>query len=201
MSSHAAGIPFLCKGQHNYRFGFHRLKNGGEKSYRALRPATRGVRVVRDSDHDKKPSTGDSLDPAVNPTINLHWSGRGTTNWSAGCQVIGGAVYLDHRPHTIDCWNHAAVTYSELGKNKNRGAYDLMFSWITVCSPDITKTGTIPYTLIEENELKALAPQLHQSSVSAFREAARTVASHDRNIKNFILAKAPELLRDNYFAT
>lgn len=80
MPDHPGGIPFLCKGQHDYRFGFHRLSNNGEKCYRALRPAGRGVRVVRDTDGDKRLPAGDLLDPLPNPTINLHWSERGSTN-------------------------------------------------------------------------------------------------------------------------
>lgn len=193
MSNHADGIPFLCKGQHLYRFGFHKLSDE-VKCYRALRPSGHGVRVVRDSDGDMKLSAGDQLDEEPNLTINIHWSGRGTSNWSAGCQVIGGAVYIDHGDTTVDCWRHAAVSYSELGRNKSRGAYDLMFSWITVCSPDITKSGTIPYTLIEEDDLKELAPDLHGHVYSAFSQAASTVASHDPDISRFIMSRAPELL-------
>ncbi|MEW8036549.1 MAG: peptidoglycan-binding protein [Candidatus Thiodiazotropha sp.] len=193
MSDRADGIPFLCKGQHLYRFGFHKRSNK-VKCYRALRPASHGVRVVRDSDNDKKLSAGDLLDEKANDTINIHWSGRGTSNWSAGCQVIGGAVYLDHTDRTIDCWNHAAPSYNRLGKGKGRGAYDLMFSWITVCSPDITTAGTLPYTLIEEDELNKLAPRLHQSTFSAFREAVKTVVFHDPEIKKIVKKRAPELL-------
>ncbi|MES9942672.1 MAG: peptidoglycan-binding protein [Candidatus Thiodiazotropha sp. 6PLUC2] len=193
-STNPAGMPFLCKGQHNYRFGFHRLSNKGIKCYRALRPVNPGVRVVRDSNRDKKPSPGDRLDLKANTTINIHWSGRGTSNWSGGCQVIGGALYIDHSGRKVDCWEHAAITYDDIGRGKNRGAYDLMLNWITVCSPDITKNGTIPYTLIEEDDLEILSPKLHQSSVVAFREAAQTVASHDNRIKRFVMDRAPELL-------
>jgi hypothetical protein len=193
MSNRADGMPFLCKGQHSYRFGYHKRSNA-EKCYRALRPARHGVRVVRDSDGDKKLSAGDRLDEDANDTINLHWSGRGTSNWSAGCQVIGGAVYLDHAGRVVDCWDHAAVTYNKLGDNKGRGAYDLMFSWISVCSPDITTAGTIPYTLIEEDELKELAPRLHQTTLSAFKQAVRTVASHDPRIEAIVRERAPKLM-------
>lgn len=194
MSNHVAGIPFLCKGQHSYRFGFHRLSENGAKCYRALRPSNLGVRVVRDSNHDKQLSRGDTLDPDANKTINLHWSGRGTSNWSGGCQVVGGALYINHTGHSVDCWNHAALNYSEISSSKGRGAYDLMFSWITVCSPDITKTGTVPYTLIEEGDLQELAPDLHQTTIAAFRQAAQTVAKHDNAIRRLVMDRAPELL-------
>lgn len=194
MSDHPGGIPFLCKGQHDYRFGFHRLANRGEKCYRALRPASRGVRVVRDTDGDKRLSSGDLLDPSPNPTINLHWSGRGSSNWSAGCQVIGGAVYLDVAGNTVDCWDHAAPGYAGLGSAAGRGAYDVIMSWITVCSADITRSGRIRYTLVEEADLKAFAPDLHQETVGAFAIAARTVASHDTGIYRLIAERAPSLL-------
>jgi len=194
MSTHPDGIPFLCKGQHDYRFGFHRLQEEGVKCYRALRPAGQGVRVVRDSDNDKRLSPGDHLDPDPNPVINIHWSGRGTSNWSAGCQVLGGAVYLNHTGDTIDCWDHAAVGYTQLGGETGRGAYDVMMSWITVCAPDITKAGCVRYTLIEEEDLKKLAPDLHTSTFDAFASAARTVALHDRRIRNLIQERAPHLL-------
>ncbi|MCP4282992.1 MAG: peptidoglycan-binding protein [Gammaproteobacteria bacterium] len=194
MSRHPAGIPFLCKGQHDYRFGFHRMADRGEKCYRALRPADRGVRVVRDSDGDKKLSPGDRLDPSPNRTINLHWSGRGTSNWSAGCQVVGGAVYLNHVGDTIDCWDHAALRYDQLGGETGRGAYDVMLSWATVCAPDITVSGRIPYTLIEESDLKRLAPGLHESVVGDFTNAVRTVALHDRRIRSLVEERAPNML-------
>jgi len=194
MSDHPEGIPFLCKGQHSYRFGFHRLANGGEKCYRALRPAGTGVRVVRDSDRDKRLSPGDQLDPSPNRTINLHWSGRGSSNWSAGCQVIGGAVYLNSGGETIDCWNHASPGYAGLGPASGRGAYEVMLSWITVCATDITRSGRVPYTLIEEADLKRFAPELHGSTIGAFAAAARTVAFHDRTIRRLIEERAPTLL-------
>ena len=194
MSTHPRGIPFLCKGQHDYRFGFHRLRDDGIKCYRALRPAGRGVRVVRDSDRDKRLSPGDHLDPAPNPVINIHWSGRGTSNWSAGCQVLGGALYINHAGDTIDCWDHAAVGYNQLRGETGRGAYDVMMSWITVCAPDITKAGRVRYTLIEEDDLKQLAPDLYTSTFDAFASAARTVALHDHRISSLIRERAPHLL-------
>jgi hypothetical protein len=194
MSDHPGGVPFVVKGQHAYRFGFHRLANGGDKCYRALRPATSGVRVVRDTDGDKRLSPGDRLDPAANATINIHWSGRGTSNWSAGCQVIGGAVYLNQAGETIDCWDHAALRYDELGGESGRGAYDVMLSWITVCAPDISTAGRVRYTLIEEDDLLQLAPELHQATFAAFSAAARTVALHDPTIRGYIAERAPHLL-------
>ncbi len=194
MSDHPQGIPFLCKGQHRYRFGFHRLADGGEKCYRALRPAGAGVRVVRDTDRDQRLSPGDQLDPLPNRTINLHWSGRGSSNWSAGCQVIGGAVYLNSSGETIDCWDHASPGYAGLGPASGRGAYEVMLSWISVCAADITTTGQIVYTLIEEADLKQFAPELHDATVGAFATAARTVAVHDTAIRRLIEERAPDLL-------
>lgn len=193
-SSNPRGIPFLCKGQHAYRFGFHRMKDNAAKCYRAFRPASTGVMVVRDSNADKRLSKGDKLDSAPNPTINLHWSGRGTSNWSAGCQVIGGAVYIDDKDNVVDYWDHASVGYAGIGSRANRGAYDVMFSWMSVCAPDITKSGRICYTLIEEDDLKIFSPALHQATIADFGAAAATVASHDSRIRRLIREKAPTLL-------
>lgn len=195
-SSNAGGAPFLVKGQHRYRFGFHRLAGNGVKCYRALRPASNGVRVVRDTDGDRSLSAGDRLDPSPNPTINFHWSGRGTSNWSAGCQVIAGAAFLDDNGEPVDCWDHAAIRYDDLGSGRDRGAYDLMMSWITVCSPDITTRGRLPLTLLEERDLDALAPDLRDAARAAFGRAARTVARRDRRLRTLLAERAPELLDD-----
>lgn len=193
-SANPRGIPFLCKGQHAYRFGFHRMKDNAAKCYRAFRPAGSGVMVVRDTNGDKRLSKGDELDVAPNSTINLHWSGRGTSNWSAGCQVIGGAVYIDDKGGVVDYWNHASAGYAGIGSRANRGAYDVMLSWMTVCAPDITKSGRIRYTLIEEDDLKNFSPALHQATLADFGAAAVTVASHDRSIRQLIRERAPTLL-------
>jgi hypothetical protein len=48
--------------------------------------------------------------------------------------------------------------------------------------------------LIEENDLRVLAPELHQTTITAFRQAAQTVAKHDNTIKRFVMERAPELL-------
>ena len=192
--SNSRGIPFLCKGQHAYRFGFHRMKENAAKCYRAFRPASTGVMVVRDTNGDKRLSKGDQLDAAPNPTINLHWSGRGTSNWSAGCQVIGGAVYVNDEGEMVDYWDHASVGYAGIGSRANRGAYDVMFSWMTVCAPDITKSGRICYTLLEEDDLKIFSPALHQATIADFSAAATTVASHDRSIRQLIRGEEPDIV-------
>ncbi|MEM9315944.1 MAG: peptidoglycan-binding protein [Pseudomonadota bacterium] len=193
-SRHQLGVPYLCKGQHSYRFGFHRLWDRGAKCYRALRPASSGVRVVRDRDGERTLLNADRLDASPNPTINLHWSGRGTTNWSAGCQVVAGAVYLNDEREPVDCWDSAATSYNGLGGGRGRGAYDVLMSWVTVCSPNITRFGRVPLTLLEERDLAAIDPELCEAAVDAFATAARTVASHDRSLQNLIADRAPHLL-------
>lgn len=75
-----------------------------------------------------------------------------------------------------------------------RGAYEVMMSWISVCAPDITTSGQVPYTLIEEDDLKRLAPDLHESTIGAFAAAARTVALHDGSVRRLITERAPHLL-------
>lgn len=193
-STNAGGAPFLVKGQHRYRFGFHRLAQDGVKCYHALRPASNGVRVIRDTDGDRSLSAGDQLDPKPNATINFHWSGRGTSNWSAGCQVIAGAAFLDDDGEPVDCWDHAAIRYDDLGAGRDRGAYELMMSWITVSSPDITTNGTLPLTLLEERDLDTLDSSLRDAARAAFGRAARTVAQRDRGLRNLLAERAPELL-------
>ena len=193
MSSNPNGAPFLVKGQHRYRFGFHRMRDGAEKSYRALRPARTGVRVIRDTDRDLRLSASDRLDPDPNRTINIHWSGRGTTNWSAGCQVIAGAVYLDDKQQAIDCWDHAAVSYGGLGRG-DRGAYDVFMSLLSVVSPDITTAGEVPMTLLEEQDLDMLDPELRDLARNAFGLAARTVSARDAGLQSLLAHHAPELL-------
>ena len=187
-------IPFLCKGQHRYRFGFHRLAGGGAKSYRALRPAAKGVRVLRDEDFDRMPSAIDRLDPRPVTDINIHWSGRGTSSWSAGCQVVAGAVYQNQRGDIVDCWGHAAIGYAQLAQHRNRGAYDTLMSWLSVCADDITTRSRVPYTLIDEDDLASLSPALHERAHRAFAGAIKAVARNDDSVRRLVASRAPNLL-------
>jgi hypothetical protein len=100
------------------------------KVYKALRPYSgRGVLVFRDKNANDALDTADVQHGlfAPNPVINIHWSGIGRSNWSAGCQVIAGSSYLNPDGKLIDCTGFAAPGYSALGRNgKTRGAYNVL---------------------------------------------------------------------------
>lgn len=103
---------FLVEGQHKFGFGWHK-RGSKHKVYRALRPFSNGVLVFRDRNNDNALTHEDisiGLDPNPNPTINIHWSGQGQSNFSAGCQVIAGSKYINHRAEVIDCMDFAAFT-------------------------------------------------------------------------------------------
>jgi len=165
--------PFLLPGQHLYRFGWHKLSQL-EKCYRAFRPRSAGVLVMRDRDNRR--STVDlkderilasAVDRAPNPTINIHWSGRHTSSWSAGCQVISGGGYINHHDELVDCWEHASAGYAGLGK-RTRGAYNVLLDLITTLSPDprVAVGDLLHYTLINEHDLD-LEPTLGRGAVRA----------------------------------
>jgi len=144
-------IPFLIEGQHLYRFGWHRVNNA-TKTYKALRPAQHGVLVFRDEDANQALTEADlvqGLDPEPNKTINIHWSGIGTTNFSAGCQVIAGGSYINHKESIIDCKHFAATSYDELGGRKTRGAYNLLADLILTYAP--VGVQTLAYTLTRDD--------------------------------------------------
>lgn len=132
-SQHMAGRTdeaFLVEGQHKYRFGWHKISSEA-KVYRALRPYGRGVLVFRDRDDDNALTQADlkkGLDTHPNPTINIHWSGIGGSNWSAGCQVLVGKSYMNHLNHVVDCSAFAATSYSGLtdSRKRTKGAYNLL---------------------------------------------------------------------------
>ena len=84
------GAPFLVPGQHPYRFGWHKVDNMA-RVYQALKPQDSGVIVVRDVNRDAALTESDLTGTLEsNGTINVHWGGRGATNWSEGCQVMCG---------------------------------------------------------------------------------------------------------------
>ena len=151
--------PFLVPGQHIYRFGWHKISQPA-RSYRAFRPRSAGVLVMRDRDnrrssvnlHDER-ILASAVDPQPNPTINIHWSGRHTSNWSAGCQVIAGGAYINHRNAVVDCWTHASASYVGLGPG-TRGAYDVLVDLAMITADDPSPDGTdLRYTLMNERDL------------------------------------------------
>lgn len=143
---------FMVEGQHKYRFGWHKIFNES-KIYRALKPYQHGVLVYRDRDDDNALTETDlksGLDPVTNNTINIHWSGIGSTNFSAGCQVIAGRSYINNRDQVIDCSSFAATSYGALKRTK--GAYNVLTDLILCYArPD---TNYIYYTLGREESLK-----------------------------------------------
>ena len=129
---------YLVEGQHLYRFNWHNVSEGRrEKIYKAARPAGRGVIVIRDVHGDNAltdRNRRDGLDPLPNPTINLHWSGLGISNWSAGCQVISGATYLDDLGQAQDCREFTARNDRERGSRRAPGEPRLTMGAYTVLS-------------------------------------------------------------------
>ena len=141
---------FLVEGQHHYKFGWHKVSDG-RRVYRALRPATNGVMVFRDRDDNNALTEMDisqGLDHRPNPTINIHWSGKGHTNYSAGCQVIAGQSYINPDGKVVDCSAFASPGYQDLSRGKTRAAYNLLTDLILCYAPP--GVHTIAYTLARD---------------------------------------------------
>ena len=146
---------FLVEGQHKYRFGWHKISEES-RVYRALKPYRHGVLVFRDRDDDNALTEADlktGIDPEPNQTINIHWSGIGSSNWSAGCQVIAGQSYINHRDELVDCSAFAAGGYSSLSDTgkKTKGAYNVFADLILSFAPE--GTDYLYYTLGREKSL------------------------------------------------
>ena len=107
---------------------------------------------------------GKGIDAKANQEINIHWSGKGDSNFSAGCQVIAGKSYINHRGELIDCSGFAASTYEEL-KTKTRGAYNFMADLVLALSG--AGVNKVYYTLGRDETLD-LEPTLG----AAFAERA-----------------------------
>ncbi|PHR95813.1 MAG: hypothetical protein COA80_09815 [Leeuwenhoekiella sp.] len=143
---------FLVEGQHKYRLSWHKIASA-QKIYKALRPYSKGVLVYRDKVADNALTDADiaaGLDEP-NTTINIHWSGDGRTNFSAGCQVIAGRSYMDPAGRIISCKDYAAVSYDDLARGKTRGAYNVL-SDLVVCY-NKPNDDCVWYTLGREKNL------------------------------------------------
>ncbi len=160
--------PYLVRGQHQYRFGWHKVSNP-DRVYRAFRPVGPGVLACRDTSNDDALTDDDLVKGlSVVPDINIHWSGAGTGNWSAGCQVIEGKRYINHLGVVVDCSAFASPGYAGLGP-KTRGAYNVLLDLITVFAPSNAISGTrVNYTLLHEQDLR-----LAVSANQKLSEAAR----------------------------
>lgn len=154
-SSHRSGAPFLVHGQHDYRFGWHKMTDM-DRVYRALKPFRHGVLIVRDADRDDALTDSDiegTLE--ANDTINVHWGGKGVSNWSEGCQCICGRGYINFNGDKVDCSASAASRYAELGTKRNgvyqtKGAYSVLVDLVTAFSGSV---HAAKYTLLYERDL------------------------------------------------
>ena len=167
--------PSLVEGQHKYRFGWHKISEE-KKIYRALKPFDpAGVIILRDLNRDNALTPDDlavrgnnSLE--VNNSINIHWSGVGTSNWSAGCQVIAGKNYINNENKLIDCSKFASTAYSELNTSskKTKGAYNVLAD-LVVC---YSKAGVnhVLYTLGREESLNLDANFGSNYAIEALRK-------------------------------
>ena len=173
-SDNPLGPPFIVPGQHDYHFGWHR------STYLALRPQGAGVLVIR-AGADKLLADADlatGLEP--NATINIHWGGRGmegaVNNWSEGCQVINGTVYINADNQLVSCAAFAATRSTDptTETGKTRGAYNVLLDLVTALGNDIAGSA-VKYTLLDEADL-ALAPALAESLADARRQVVKLVS-------------------------
>ena len=155
--------PFLVEGQHVFRFGWHKVSDP-KKIYNALEPAGNGVLVFRDVDQDDALTDSDIQKGLEGPndSINIHWSGVGSANFSAGCQVIAGKSYINHLDEVVDCSKFAATSYSGWESGLTMGAYNLLADLVLAYSPSFHlegKANTLLYTLGRDDVLE-LDPSL-----------------------------------------
>lgn len=171
-SDHPAGMPFLVPGQHDYHFGWHK------STYLALKPESldSGVLVLRAGKDGQ--ITPDDLQRGLeaNNTINIHWGGRGlkgdVKHWSEGCQVVTGAVYVNHLSQLVDCSAFAAITPDQArdpASKKTRAAYNVLVDLVTALGSDLAG-GKVKYTLVEEAYLPLLPPALQEDLSRLGRE-------------------------------
>jgi len=175
-----SGNPFLVEGQHHYQFGWHKVSDAQEV-YRALRGATDGVLVYRvpEAAGLTAAEVAGGLDATPNGTINIHWSGSGRSNWSAGCQVIAGTSYINHKGQVVNCAKYAASDYTQLGGRpwKGRGAYNVFTDLLMCYSPPGTFARSVIYTLGRDETLRLAdvpewkAPDFVRSTVKRMMDA------------------------------
>jgi hypothetical protein len=174
-TSHDEGAPFLVQGQHDYRLGWHRGQ------YQALKPATNGVLVVRSKDdyvlteRDLLNPDGTEKAPEPNPTINVHWAGRGegrrVNRWSEGCQVIAGSGYINHRGDPVSCRGFVALNVGALSNRQTKGAYNVLTDLVAAFSSDAD--NRVLYTLLAEKDLE-LGPEV-AARLEEVRRAAQAM--------------------------
>jgi peptidoglycan hydrolase-like protein with peptidoglycan-binding domain len=164
--------PFLMEGQHSYQFGWHKVSDANQV-YRALKPAKHGVLVFRDRDNTNSLTPADiakGLDANPNLTINIHWSGKGETNYSAGCQVIAGQSYSNHLGKVIDCSGFASPGYAGLAQGKTRGAYNVFTDLLLCYAPPGVRT--ISYMLARDESFK-LSDDINEDMLAGWKNSLR----------------------------
>ena len=106
----------------------------------------------------------------ANGTINIHWGGPGMAtdvkNWSAGCQVIGGSLYITPADALVRCEYAAqSSTAAKTQTNQTRGAYNVLSDLVTAYGSDL-QDDTVKYTLLRQEDLD-LAPALKDELAKA----------------------------------
>lgn len=163
-STDPRGRPFLVQGQHEYHFGWHQHK------YLALRPQGNGVLVVRSGTNTTLEDSDLASGLEANGSINVHWGGKGMTadvkNWSEGCQVINGSMYLNPQGELVNCMAFAALNNEDIAANpgKTRSAYNVLLDAVSALASDLTPT--VRYMLLVESDLD-LAPALRSGLADA----------------------------------
>ncbi|MEO1260067.1 MAG: peptidoglycan-binding domain-containing protein [Bacteroidota bacterium] len=166
--------PFLIEGQHIYKFGWHKISDG-RKVYRALKPAKYGVMVFRDRDNNDALTEADilkGLDERPNLSINIHWSGKGQSNYSAGCQVIAGQSYINPDGKIINCSNFASPSYNDLSLGKTRGAYNMLTDLLLNFAPP--KVYTIAY-MLSRDETFFLSNKIDDKTIEGWANSMRNI--------------------------
>lgn len=153
-----ADEPFLVEGQHLYKIGWHKMSDRN-KAYMALKPLSVGTLVYRDRTNANALTDANVKAGLEGPnnSINIHWSGIGSANFSAGCQVIAGQSYINHHDKVIDCSGFASPSYANLrGRpRKTKGAYNLLADLVAVYRPN--NQNTVRYTLGRDENLNLTA--------------------------------------------
>lgn len=161
---------YLTEGQHRYRFNWHNIgADRRDRIYKAGRPATAGVMVLRDVHGDNAltdRNRRDGFDPVPNPTFNIHWSGLGISNWSAGCQVISGKNYCNDVGALISCTEYTARNDRERGQRRGTegprltmGAYNVLSDLLLCYTPreHPAEKPTFRYSLFREEDFDRIS--------------------------------------------
>ena len=169
------GQAFLVHGQHDYNFGWHALRRANKKPYLALCPKGQGVLIVRGGDDGKLQESDYDRGLEVNATIHIHWGGPGMTTavgeWSSGCQVIAGSVYIAPSDELVSCVGFAATSSWDAMTNPQttRGAYNLISDLVTAYGSDL-HDQTVKYTLLPDSDIDSV-PALRNAADDARKRA------------------------------